>query len=111
MKAAVVLASIAIISGCSGANISSQIRESGESGSSKALRCIDVMTGNFESKPHRAYRNAQEAIPTGELVGVDGENEKLKKFDGWKLVYISEYTTPNKATSAAVMCFERPFEK
>ena len=29
------------------------------------------------------------------------------KYDGWKLVYISEYTTPHKIGTDAAACFER----
>jgi len=30
------------------------------------------------------------------------------KYDGWKLIYISEYTTGNKLGTDAAVCFERP---
>lgn len=73
-----------LITGCTGANISSQVRESGEAGSNKTIRCIDLTTGN-EAK----------------------NNSKLQQYDGWKMVYVSEFTTPNKSTSAMVMCFEK----
>jgi hypothetical protein len=29
------------------------------------------------------------------------------KYDGWKLVYISEYTTGHKFGTDAAVCFER----
>jgi hypothetical protein len=31
----------------------------------------------------------------------------FKKFDGWKVIYISEYTTGNKVGTDGVVCFER----
>lgn len=31
----------------------------------------------------------------------------FEKYDGWKLVYISEFTTPNKFGTDAAVCFER----
>jgi hypothetical protein len=31
----------------------------------------------------------------------------LSKYDGWKLVYISEYTTGHKLGTDAAVCFER----
>jgi hypothetical protein len=31
----------------------------------------------------------------------------FKKYDGWKLVYISEYTTSNKVGTDGAVCFER----
>lgn len=76
---------VVFLSGCAGANISSQVRESGTEGSNMMMRCVDLSTGN-ESKL----------------------NNELKQYDGWKMVYVSEYTTPNKTNSAAVMCFEKP---
>ena len=51
------------------------------------IRCIDLGTGNL----------AQDS------------QAQLKQFDGWKMVYISEYTTGNKISSAVVMCFEKPY--
>lgn len=36
------------------------------------------------------------------------EMEKVfAKYDGWKMVYISEYTTSNMARTDSVVCFER----
>jgi len=34
----------------------------------------------------------------------------FSKYDGWKLVYISEYTTGNKIGTDAAVCFERAKE-
>lgn len=85
MKKVLSLSLIALLTGCAGANISSQVRESGTEGASQMMRCVDLSTGN-ESEM----------------------NSELKKYDGWKMVYVSEYTTPNKTNSAAVMCFEKP---
>ena len=87
MKKLIAFVIIAMLCGCAGANISSQIRESGEQGSSKMIRCIDLSTGNLAADSK-----------TG-----------LKQFDGWKMVYTSEYTTGNKVASAVVMCFEKPY--
>jgi hypothetical protein len=37
----------------------------------------------------------------------NSEMQKLfSKYDGWKLVYISEYTTQNKTGTDAAVCFE-----
>lgn len=77
---------VLLLAGCSGANVTSQIRESGEQGSSKMLRCVSISTSSDDSV-----------------------NQELKKYDGWKMVYVSEYTTSNKANTAAVVCFEKPF--
>ncbi|MCB2166850.1 MAG: hypothetical protein KQI78_04245 [Deltaproteobacteria bacterium] len=86
MRKLIVVAMIFALCSCAGANISSQVRESGEPGSSMMLRCFDYMTGN-------------EALV----------NSMLKQYDGWKLVYVSEYTTDNKTTTSCVMCFEKPY--
>jgi len=31
----------------------------------------------------------------------------FKKYDGWKLIYISEYTTGNRIGTQGAACFER----
>jgi len=85
MKLLVSLGVVLFLTGCAGANISSQVRESGTDGSNMQTRCVNYTTGN-DAKT----------------------NTILKQYDGWKMVYASEYTTPNKSNSAAVMCFEKP---
>jgi len=85
MKLLMSLSAALILSGCAAANISSQVRESGYEGSKMMTRCVNYTTGNNTKT-----------------------NNILKEYDGWKLIYISEYTTPNKTDSAAVMCFEKP---
>lgn len=88
MKTAIILAIACVsLAGCAGANIASQSRDSGEPGSSKMIRCAAIETGN-------------------EIAAT----EKLQKYDGWKAVYISEYTTPNKTSTSAVLCFEKPYK-
>jgi hypothetical protein len=56
------------------------------------------------------------AIPTTnaqtrcEQVDMRSRSEMEKtftKYDGWKLVYLSEYTTSNKFGTDAAVCFER----
>ncbi len=84
MKNIVLLCAVLALTGCTGANISSQFRESGNDGSNMMVRCVNVNTGVRM-------------------------NSKLEKYDGWKMIYVSEYTTANKSSTAAVMCFERPF--
>tara|TARA_R110001583_G_scaffold173249_2_gene327118 strand:+ start:27 stop:290 length:264 start_codon:yes stop_codon:yes gene_type:complete len=85
MKLLASLGVAVFLTGCAGANISSQVRESGTEGSNMMTRCANYSTGDDEDT-----------------------NEILKKYDGWKLIYTSEYTTDNKANTAAVMCFEKP---
>jgi hypothetical protein len=31
----------------------------------------------------------------------------FQKYDGWKLIYVSEYTTGNRLGTDAAVCFER----
>lgn len=80
--------SLVFLNGCAPANISSNLREPSGSGTSMQTRCVNITTGN---------KNVM--------------NDVLEEFDGWTVVYTSEYTTANKATSALVMCFERPYSK
>lgn len=85
MKKLIVFVLAILLAGCAGANISSQIRETAGDKASMVLRCIEFKTGN-----------------------VAENNQKIQEYDGWKMVYISEYTTPNKLHSDVVMCFEKP---
>ena len=32
----------------------------------------------------------------------------MSKYDGWRLIYVSEYTTGNRFGTVGVLCFERP---
>jgi hypothetical protein len=32
----------------------------------------------------------------------------LSKYDGWRMVYVSEYTTGNRFGVSGVVCLERP---
>ena len=83
MKRLLSLGLVLTLTGCAGANITSQLRESGTTGTAMQTRCVDFSTDS-------------------------DMNEELEQYDGWRMVYVSEYTTPNKASSAAVMCFEKP---
>lgn len=88
MKIVVLMLLIGFLAGCAGANISSQARDSGIEGSSMMTRCETLSTRS-----------------SGRL------NSVLEEYDGWKLIYVSEYTTANKTATAAVMCFEKPILK
>ena len=35
----------------------------------------------------------------------------FSKYDGWRLVYLSEYTTGNKLGTDAAVCFEREIKE
>ncbi len=70
--------------GCAPANLTSAKWDSGLTGANAQTRCEKV------DMRDRA------------------EMEKaFTKYDGWKVIYISEYTTSNKFGTDAAVCFER----
>ena len=78
-----ILASVSI-AGCQPANIIASKWDSGVSGANLQTRCEEVdMRSNSEMA------------------------SLFAKYDGWKLVYISEYTTGHKIGTHAAVCFER----
>jgi hypothetical protein len=79
---------VTILTGCAPANITSHVRPSAEPGFEKITRCVDFKTGDEEK--------------------VD---KILQSYDGMRMVYVSEYTTSNKATTSMVMCFEKPADQ
>ena len=82
------LVSFLPIAGCAPAIISSHLREPTGAETSMQTRCVDFITGR------------------------DLEvNSELSQYDGWKIVYASEYTTGNKTTTSMVLCFEKPYSK
>jgi hypothetical protein len=80
-----VAAAVVGLVGCEAAPITSNLRAPSGPEMSMTTRCVDFSTGG------------------------SSVNALLKQYDGWKLVYTSEYTTGNKSTTAMVMCFERPY--
>lgn len=73
-----------LIAGCAPANITSAKWDSG------------LNNANVQTRCERAdLRNQSEM------------SALFKKYDGWKVIYISEYTTANKFGTDAVVCFER----
>ena len=73
-----------IIAGCQPANVIAVKWDSGVSGANAQTRCEQVDMRN---------KSEMDSI--------------LAKYDGWKLVYISEYTTGNRIGTDAAVCFER----
>lgn len=71
------------MTGCQAANVTSAKWDSNLSGDKAQTRCERVDMRN---------PSEMDAI--------------FKKYDGWKLVYISEYTTRNKMGTDAAVCFE-----
>ena len=85
MKVIFLVGVMVFVVGCAPANITSQVRPSAEPGFAKITRCVDFRTGNEQIT-----------------------DTILQKYDGWRMVYVSEYTTGNKVTTSMVMCFEKP---
>ena len=70
--------------GCQPANIQSQLRTS-DLNSNMKTRCEELdMRSNSQM------------------------NEVFTKYDGWRMVYLSEYTTSNKIGTSGSVCFEQP---
>jgi hypothetical protein len=82
------ISAVLTVSACAPANVSTNLRQPSGNESSMATRCVYFTTGDEEDS-----------------------NKTLKKFDGWKVTYTSEYTTGHKATTAMVMCFEKPYKE
>ena len=76
---------LSTITGCQPAIISSAMRVSDRENASMETRC--------ESTDMRVASEMQSV---------------LSKYDGWRMVYISEYTTGHKFGTDGVICFERP---
>lgn len=84
LMGAVALSTATLFTACAPANIQSQIRNS-DVNSNMMTRCEEVdMRSNSEMK------------------------SLFEKYDGWRLIYISEYTTGNKIGTSAGVCFEKP---
>jgi len=77
---------IVLLTGCAGANISAQLRDS-NTNSSMETRCAEFETDHWK-------------YPSDKL---------LAQFDGWRLISTSEYTTRNKWSTRMLMCFERSY--
>ncbi len=72
-----------LISGCSAANVRSDMRIS-DNNSNMETRCVRVdMRSNKQM------------------------GEVFKRYDGWRVFYISEYTTANRTGTDGSVCFER----
>lgn len=73
-----------LLCACQGANITSAKWDSGATGPNLKTRCEDVdMRSNSDM------------------------GAVFKKYEGWKMVYVSEYTTGHKTGTHGVVCFEK----
>ena len=86
MKKTLILIPLACfcLAGCQPANIVASKWDSGIAGTNAQTRCERV---DMRDK--------------SEMDAITG------KYDGWKLIYLSEYTTGNKSGTDAAICFER----
>jgi hypothetical protein len=86
MTRTILLVSIAcvVLGACAPANIAAVNWNSGVTGTNAQTRCEQV---DMRSKSEM--------------------DTLFSKYDGWKLVYISEYTTGNKLGTDAAICFQR----
>jgi hypothetical protein len=86
MKKTLLLALLAslCLAGCQPANIIASKWDTGLSGENAQTRCEEV---DMRSKSEM--------------------DAAFAKYDGWKLIYISEYTTGHKIGTHAAVCFER----
>ena len=75
---------VLLAAGCQPANVMAVKWDSGLSGEKAMTRCERV-----------------DMRDTAEMEAV------FKKYDGWKLIYVSEYTTSNKVGTDGSVCFER----
>lgn len=75
------------LASCAPANIFSAKWDSGVSASDAQTRCEQVDMRNKEE---------MDAV--------------FSKYDGWKLIFVSEYTTQHKIGTDGAVCFERPYK-
>ena len=76
---------LSTVLGCAPANISAVMRGSEHDNTSMETRCVP-----------------------SDLRSESEMREVTQKFDGWRLIYVSEFTTGNRFGTAGVFCFERP---
>jgi len=84
----IVFLAFVLLVGCAPANITSAKWDTGSVAGNTQVRCEQV-----------DMRHKQEM------------EKVFPKYDGWKFIYISEYTTGNRLGTDAVVCFERVVAK
>ena len=77
-----------VLCGCQPANITAVKWDSGEKGVNVKTQCAQV-----------DMRNADEM------------KKLFSQYDGWKMIYLSEYTTGHKIGTDAAVCFEQVLAK
>lgn len=84
-KCILALVLLGTLTGCQPANISSVMRASDRENSAMVTRC-----------------------EPSDMRDVAEMKEVFTRYDGWRMVYLSEYTTGNRFGTVGVICFERP---
>ena len=77
---------VAILSACQPAIIESQLRET-DMNARMVTRCVEI-----------------DMRDNAEMAAI------MKQYDGWRMIYISEYTTGNRIGTDAAVCFEKSME-
>jgi PBP1b-binding outer membrane lipoprotein LpoB len=80
----IVAISAVVFSGCSAANVSSEMR---------------TPTANFNMETSCVELDMRDNAAMAET---------FKKYQGWRVFYISEYTSEHKVGTSGSVCFERP---
>lgn len=73
--------------GCQPAVISSALRDSNRENAAMETRCEPV-----------------------DLRDASDLKSVTSRYDGWRMIYVSEYTTGNRFGTHGVICFERPIK-
>ena len=81
------LLALGTLTACQPANITSVVRASDLQAATMQTRC--------ETTDMRDQSDMQETFT---------------KYDGWRLIYLSEFTTSNRVGTSSVVCFERPMK-
>ncbi len=77
--------SMVMVCGCAPANIASVMRDSDVNNQYMETRCVATDMRD-KAEMDRAFA----------------------QYDGWRMVYLSEYTTGNRFGTVGAVCFERP---
>jgi len=82
MKILLLVLSAFILAGCAAANVTAVMRPASSQGYETRCEPVDLRD-----------KKDVEAV--------------TKQYDGWQLIYVSEFTTSNRFGTSAAMCFER----
>ena len=66
----------------------------------------NIITAKWDTNVSAA--NAQTRCEHVDMRNQPQMDAVFSKYDGWKLIYVSEYTTGNRIGTDAAICFERP---